>query len=142
MQVSNILCLRVDWIAVKALLSVDPNKNTAGWMVKLHMKIVNDKLKSIIWKALRSLFSCSLLVPEVYLSELFLMYGFLGLGINLATADVVILYDSDWNPQMDLQAMDRAHRIGQKKQVLLSDVGWFSFSLGTSLPFYYRKHRG
>uniref|UniRef100_A0A1B6CCE5 Chromatin-remodeling complex ATPase chain Iswi n=1 Tax=Clastoptera arizonana TaxID=38151 RepID=A0A1B6CCE5_9HEMI len=40
-----------------------------------------------------------------------------GLGINLATADVVIIYDSDWNPQMDLQAMDRAHRIGQKKQV-------------------------
>merc|ERR1711981_1471077 len=40
-----------------------------------------------------------------------------GLGINLYTADVVILYDSDWNPQMDLQAMDRAHRIGQLKQV-------------------------
>ena len=40
-----------------------------------------------------------------------------GLGINLATADIVILYDSDWNPQADLQAMDRAHRIGQKKQV-------------------------
>ena len=40
-----------------------------------------------------------------------------GLGINLYTADVVIIYDSDWNPQMDLQAMDRAHRIGQKKQV-------------------------
>ena len=40
-----------------------------------------------------------------------------GLGINLATADVVVLYDSDWNPQMDLQAMDRAHRIGQKKPV-------------------------
>lgn len=40
-----------------------------------------------------------------------------GLGINLATADAVIMYDSDWNPQMDLQAMDRAHRIGQKKQV-------------------------
>lgn len=40
-----------------------------------------------------------------------------GLGINLATADVVIIYDSDWNPQMDLQAMDRAHRIGQQKQV-------------------------
>ena len=35
-----------------------------------------------------------------------------GLGINLATADIVVLYDSDWNPQMDLQAMDRAHRIG------------------------------
>jgi len=40
-----------------------------------------------------------------------------GLGINLHTADIVVLYDSDWNPQMDLQAIDRAHRIGQKKQV-------------------------
>uniref|UniRef100_A0A7S0ZEU4 Uncharacterized protein n=1 Tax=Timspurckia oligopyrenoides TaxID=708627 RepID=A0A7S0ZEU4_9RHOD len=40
-----------------------------------------------------------------------------GLGINLATADTVILFDSDWNPQVDLQAMDRAHRIGQKKPV-------------------------
>ena len=40
-----------------------------------------------------------------------------GLGINLQTADTVVLYDSDWNPQMDLQAMDRAHRIGQKSQV-------------------------
>lgn len=40
-----------------------------------------------------------------------------GLGINLQTADIVILYDSDWNPQADLQAQDRAHRIGQKKQV-------------------------
>lgn len=40
-----------------------------------------------------------------------------GLGINLATADTVILYDSDWNAQCDLQAMDRAHRIGQRKPV-------------------------
>jgi len=42
-----------------------------------------------------------------------------GLGINLNTADRVIIYDSDWNPQMDLQAMDRAHRIGQTKQVIV-----------------------
>ena len=35
-----------------------------------------------------------------------------GLGINLQTADTVVLYDSDWNPQADLQAQDRAHRIG------------------------------
>ena len=40
-----------------------------------------------------------------------------GLGINLATADTVIIYDSDWNPQNDLQAQARAHRIGQTKQV-------------------------
>merc|ERR1711892_730852 len=39
------------------------------------------------------------------------------LGINLATADTVIIFDSDWNPQNDLQAQARAHRIGQKKQV-------------------------
>lgn len=40
-----------------------------------------------------------------------------GLGINLATADTVVIYDSDWNPQNDLQAQSRAHRIGQKNQV-------------------------
>lgn len=42
-----------------------------------------------------------------------------GLGINLVTANHVVLYDSDWNPQIDLQAMDRAHRIGQKKKVFV-----------------------
>lgn len=42
-----------------------------------------------------------------------------GLGINLTSADTVIIYDSDWNPQMDLQAMDRAHRIGQKNKVMV-----------------------
>lgn len=40
-----------------------------------------------------------------------------GLGINLQTADTCILFDSDWNPQADLQAMARVHRIGQKKKV-------------------------
>ncbi|KAL0221705.1 hypothetical protein RCL1_001559 [Eukaryota sp. TZLM3-RCL] len=40
-----------------------------------------------------------------------------GLGINLTAADTVIIYDSDWNPQSDLQAIDRAHRIGQKRPV-------------------------
>ena len=40
-----------------------------------------------------------------------------GLGLNLWTADTVILFDSDWNPQQDLQAMARCHRIGQKREV-------------------------
>ena len=40
-----------------------------------------------------------------------------GLGINLSAADTVILYDSDWNPQQDIQAMDRVHRLGQKRDV-------------------------
>ncbi|KAJ7356681.1 SNF2-family ATP dependent chromatin remodeling factor snf21 [Mycena albidolilacea] len=42
-----------------------------------------------------------------------------GLGLNLQTADTVIIFDSDWNPHADLQAQDRAHRIGQTKAVLI-----------------------
>ena len=40
-----------------------------------------------------------------------------GHGLNLQTADTVVIFDSDWNPQMDLQAQDRAHRIGQRSEV-------------------------
>ena len=42
-----------------------------------------------------------------------------GLGINLATADTVIIYDSDWNPHNDIQAFSRAHRIGQCNKVMI-----------------------
>ncbi len=42
-----------------------------------------------------------------------------GLGLNLQTADTVIIFDSDWNPHQDLQAQDRAHRIGQTNEVLI-----------------------
>ena len=42
-----------------------------------------------------------------------------GLGINLTGADTVIIYDSDWNPQADLQAQDRCHRIGQTRKVMV-----------------------
>nr|GMD90890.1 putative chromatin-remodeling complex ATPase chain [Ipomoea batatas] len=52
-----------------------------------------------------------------------------GIGINLATADIVILYDSDWNPQVDLQAQDLAHRIGQKEvQVFCFALRFMVFS--------------
>jgi DNA helicase INO80 len=53
--------------------------------------------------------------PEIFVFLLSTRAG--GLGINLTTADTVIFYDSDWNPTIDSQAMDRAHRLGQKKQV-------------------------
>lgn len=42
-----------------------------------------------------------------------------GLGINLASADTVFIYDSDWNPHNDIQALSRAHRIGQSKKVMI-----------------------
>lgn len=54
---------------------------------------------------------------EFYILYLFLRAG--GLGINLATADTVIIYDSDWNPHNDIQAFSRAHRIGQANKVII-----------------------
>lgn len=42
-----------------------------------------------------------------------------GLGINLTSANIVIIFDSDWNPQNDVQATARAHRIGQKQEVMV-----------------------
>ena len=42
-----------------------------------------------------------------------------GLGVNLVSADTCIIFDSDWNPHMDLQAQDRCHRIGQTKRVMV-----------------------
>ena len=42
-----------------------------------------------------------------------------GVGINLTAADTCIIFDSDWNPQNDLQGMSRCHRIGQTNQVII-----------------------
>lgn len=53
--------------------------------------------------------------PELFIFLLSTRAG--GLGINLTAADTVIFYDSDWNPSNDVQAMDRAHRLGQTRQV-------------------------
>ena len=49
-----------------------------------------------------------------------------GLGLNLTAADTVIIFDSDWNPMMDLQAQDRAHRIGQRSEVSVFRLITFS----------------
>ncbi|XP_028065128.1 lymphocyte-specific helicase-like [Camellia sinensis] len=52
-----------------------------------------------------------------YLNDVSIRAG--GVGVNLQAADTVIIFDTDWNPQVDLQAQARAHRIGQKKDVLV-----------------------
>jgi DNA helicase INO80 len=69
------------------------------------------------------LFLSGLIMLKNFLSTSTSIFVFLlstragGLGINLTSADTVIFYDSDWNPTMDAQAMDRAHRLGQTRPV-------------------------
>ncbi|KYM80073.1 Lymphoid-specific helicase, partial [Atta colombica] len=55
--------------------------------------------------------------PDMFLFLISIRAG--GIGLNLMSADTVIVYDSDWNPQVDIQAMARCHRIGQTKPVVI-----------------------
>lgn len=61
-----------------------------------------------------------------------------GLGINLTAADTVIFYDSDWNPTVDQQAMDRAHRLGQTKQVSISSSNNYTRKNIYNIIYYFR----
>jgi hypothetical protein len=67
----------------------------------------------MIFKSLNQkyLYFYSLLVQVIYI------YTLGGLGVTLTAANTVIFYDNDWNPTMDAQATDRAHRIGQSRDV-------------------------
>ncbi len=64
-----------------------------------------------------SLSTCACVAPGAEQFVFLLSTRAGGLGINLATADTVIIYDSDWNPHNDIQAFSRAHRIGQSNKV-------------------------
>lgn len=61
-----------------------------------------------------------------------------GLGINLATADTVVIYDSDWNPHNDIQAFSRAHRIGQANKVIWITIqmGWIISNADTMINWW------
>ena len=63
-----------------------------------------------------------------------------GLGINLTAADTVIFYESDWNPTLDLQAMDRAHRLGQTKDVSFPFIKEFEISGENSCWKFWKKN--
>lgn len=86
------------------------------WVFNVKHKLMNSMPMVIRFPEYRN-FIVLLFTDSKFLFLLSTRAG--GVGINLASADVVILYDSDFNPQLDLQAMDRAHRIGQKKTVIL-----------------------
>lgn len=67
------------------------------------------------WRAVFNIFNWLFCRPDIFVFLLSTRAG--GLGINLTAADTVIFYESDWNPTLDLQAMDRAHRLGQTRDV-------------------------
>ncbi len=73
------------------------------------------KQSKFFFHQFRSSFDLWVIRPDIFVFLLSTRAG--GLGINLTAADTVIFYDHDWNPSNDAQAMDRAHRLGQTRQV-------------------------
>uniref|UniRef100_A0A3B0MXZ0 SWI/SNF-related chromatin remodelling factor (ISWI homologue), putative n=1 Tax=Theileria annulata TaxID=5874 RepID=A0A3B0MXZ0_THEAN len=124
----------------KSGLNVEKNARGAPEDIKVYMhkvliftqfQLVLDELETYCinrgWKYMRLDGSTNKLIRELDIREFnssnsnYFVYLIStragGLGINLTAANHVVLYDEDWNPFIDLQAIDRAHRIGQKRNV-------------------------
>ena len=92
------------------------------WGIKFHA--CSLWFREVMWWMIIAFMCCR---SDIFVFLLSTRAG--GLGINLTAADTVIFYESDWNPTLDLQAMDRAHRLGQTKDVSIHDLIFLWISL-------------
>lgn len=95
----------------KAMLQIIKNFLETNFK-SLKVKILSSEMNEIVRSDIVNSFNSD---PEINILLLTTSIG--GLGLSLTAANIVIMYDHDWNPMRDLQAMDRAHRLGQKKTV-------------------------
>ncbi|OMJ24057.1 Chromatin structure-remodeling complex subunit snf21 [Smittium culicis] len=95
-QMTQVMTIMEDFLSWRGIRSLRLDGSTADETRRMHMNNFNSS-------------------SEVKVFLLSTRAG--GQGLNLQTADTVIIFDSDWNPHQDLQAQDRAHRIGQKNEV-------------------------
>ncbi|OLY82644.1 Chromatin structure-remodeling complex subunit snf21 [Smittium mucronatum] len=95
-QMTQVMTIMEDFLSWRGIKSLRLDGSTADETRRMHMNSFNAS-------------------SEVKVFLLSTRAG--GQGLNLQTADTVIIFDSDWNPHQDLQAQDRAHRIGQKNEV-------------------------
>jgi TATA-binding protein-associated factor len=95
----------------KAMLQIIKNFLEANFK-SLKVKILSSEINELQRFEIVNSFNSD---PEINILLLTTSIG--GLGLSLTAANIVIMYDHDWNPMRDLQAMDRAHRLGQKKTV-------------------------
>ncbi|PVU97191.1 hypothetical protein BB561_000696 [Smittium simulii] len=95
-QMTQVMTIMEDWLNWRGIRSLRLDGSTSDDVRREHMNNFNKD-------------------PTIKVFLLSTRAG--GQGLNLQTADTVIIFDSDWNPHQDLQAQDRAHRIGQKNEV-------------------------
>ncbi|OII72818.1 ISWI related chromatinic protein [Cryptosporidium ubiquitum] len=119
---------------------INPNSDGGSRKCKMHkiliftqFQLILDELENYClwrgWQYMRLDGSTNKLIRELDIREFGLPDNYVlvylictragGLGINLVSANHVVMYDEDWNPFVDLQAVDRAHRIGQTRDVCI-----------------------